>query len=396
MTEFLTNRRFLVLAGSNFFLFLVVSAWSFLSIFVSDLGANTGDIGGLMASAGITSLGSLPFIAPLIDRYGRKRFMVLGLFLVGVSNLGFILFHTYSPWMLAIRLLQGLAFAGCFNACSTALVDLLPFHKRVQGIGLYGISGSLAVAIGPYLGETVLIHFGFNAYFILLAAFGILGACLSLTFKELPGAIRSKGSHVKFFPTVLQGKYIAMMALVAVFGSGFAAMNTFFPLFAKSLGMRAGIFFTSYGAILILVRLILGSLVDRMNRDKLILFCLLGFGGLLIATSQIQSILQTVFLGALFGVTQGLSYPAMMARMVDRSTENNRAIVVSLFTGSFGVGINLSVLLWGFIAKLQSLSFMFIFGGSLMLFSAFLCVFVFVLNRSASVSTRDVVPQKRG
>ncbi len=349
----------------------------------------------MMASAGITSLGSLPFIAPLIDRYGRKKFMVLGIFFVGVSNLGFIPFHSYSPWMLSIRLFQGLAFAGCFNACSTALVDLLPFHKRVQGIGLYGISGSLAVAIGPYLGETVLIHFGFNAYFILLAAFGILGACLSLTFKELPGAVRSKGSHVKFFPTVLQGKHIAMMALVAVFGSGFAAMNTFFPLFAKTLGMRAGIFFTSYGAILILVRVILGSLVDRMNRDKLILFCLLGFGVLLIATSQIQSILQTVLLGALFGVTQGLSYPAMMARMVDRSTENNRAIVVSLFTGSFGVGINLSVLLWGFIAKLQGLSFMFIFGGSLMLFSALLCVFVFVLNRSATVSTREVVPQKR-
>jgi MFS family permease len=391
MIDFLTDKRFLVLAGSNFFLFLVVSAWSFLSIFVSELGADTGDIGVFMAFAGITSLGSLPFIAPLIDRYGRKRFIVLGIFFVGISNLGFIPFNNYSEWMLGIRLLQGLAFAGCFNACSTALVDLLPFQKRVQGIGLYGISGSLAIAIGPYLGETVLIHYGFSAYFVLLAVFGLIGACLSGTFKEKRVAFHLRGPSVKFFPTVFQGKHVAMMLLVAIFGSGFAAMNTFFPLFAKSLGMRAGMFFTSYGATLILVRLILGSVVDRINRDRLILCCLLGFGCLLIATSQIQSIVQTVFLGILFGLTQGLSYPAMMARMVDRSNDNNRAIVVSLFTGSFGIGINFSVLLWGFVGNLKGLSFMFIFGGSVMFLAALLCVVLFTLHRDVETPRKEVV-----
>jgi MFS family permease len=387
MIDFLKDKRFLVLAGSNFFLFLVVSAWSFLSLFVSELGANTGDVGVFMAFAGITSLGSLPFIAPLIDRYGRRKFIVLGIFVVGISNLGFIPFNNYSEWMLGIRLLQGLAFAGCFNACSTALVDLLPFQKRVQGIGLYGISGSLAVAVGPYLGETVLIHWGFNSYFVLLAFLGLVGAVLSGTFREERVACRLTGPSVKFFPTVFQGKHVAMMLLVAVFGSGFAAMNTFFPLFAKNLGIRAGIFFTSYGVTLILVRLILGSVVDRINRDRLILCCLLGFGCLLIATSQIQSILQTGFLGMLFGVTQGLSYPAMMARMVDRSNDSNRAIVVSLFTGSFGVGINFSVLLWGFVGNLKGLAFMFIFGGSVMLIAAVMCVVLFTVHSKRHIET---------
>ncbi|MGO9736185.1 MAG: MFS transporter, partial [Desulfomonilaceae bacterium] len=139
---------------------------------------------------------------------------------------------------------------------------------------------------------------------------------------------------------------------------------------------------------------LLGSLVDRMDRDKLILFCLIGFGTLLVATSQIQALWQTVFLGGLFGVTQGISYPAMMARMVDRSTDINRAIVVSLFTGSFGVGINLSVLLWGFIANFQSLSFMFVFGGCLMLLAAFFCVLMFALNRSPSAPTQGIVHHK--
>ena len=394
MIELVFNPKFLVLAGSNFFLFMVVSAWSFLSFYVTEHGSDAADVGLFMACAGVTSLGSLPFIAPLIDRYGRKKFMSWGMFFVGFSNLGFALFDGYFPWLLAIRLLQGTAFAACFNACSTALVDLLPFEKRVQGIGLYGISGSLAVAIGPFLGETALIQFGFNAYFILLATFGLIGTALVLTYKESPRLTTSKSAPVKFFPTVIKGKHIAMMSLVAVFGSGFAAMNIFFPLFARDLGMRAGIFFTSYGITLIVVRLILGSIVDRLDRDKLILMCLVGFGVLLIGASQVVSQIHTILLGALFGFCQGLSYPAMMARMLDRSNTDNRAIVVSLFTGSFGVGINVSVLIWGFVAQLKGLSFMFVSGGSVILITAVLYAVIGLWHGTTLPKTSETVTQK--
>src|SRR5208283_1708832 len=85
-----------------------------------------------------------------------------------------------------------------------------------------------------------------------------------------------------------------------------------------------------------------------------------------VSTSRVDSIVQTVFLGSLFGVLQGLSYPAMMARMVDRAADNNRGVVVALFTGSFGVGINVSMLAWGVIADAKGLSFMFLIGGLVM------------------------------
>ena len=45
-----------------------------------------------------------------------------------------------------------------------------------------------------------------------------------------------------FFPTAFKNGHLPMMVTAGIFGSGFAAMNMFFPLFAKSFGFQAGLF----------------------------------------------------------------------------------------------------------------------------------------------------------
>jgi predicted MFS family arabinose efflux permease len=295
---------------------------------------------------------------------------------MGLSNAGFLFLTHYSPLMVLVRLVQGVAFGACFNACATAVVDIVEPAKRAQGIGLFGVSGSLAVAVGPYIGELFLTRWGHTVYFTLLMGFGVIGALFALAVKEPPQR-RERPVMSGFFNTAFEQGYPAMMAMAVVFGSGFAAMNNFLPLQARSMGFSAGIFFVCYGVSLIAVRIFLGTLLDRVNRDRIILACLVGFGVNLGFTSQIHSVLHVCLLGALFGVVQGISYPAMMARMVDRSNENNRAVVVALFTGSFGVGINLSVLVWGVLADLGGLPFMFMAGSALMFAGAVGSVFLF-------------------
>jgi len=381
MPDLLLNVRFLLLAATNLCLFLVVSTWCFLPIFIVEIGGNTADVGLVMGSLGLTSLGSLPLLAPLMDRRRRKMFIVGGILVLALSNAGFLLFETYSPLMIIIRLVQGAAFAACFNGCATAVIDLVPVQNRAQGIGLYGVSGSLAIAVGPFLGETILLRWGFTAYFILLVGYGLVGVAISLLIRE-PQRTVTRDRMKGFFPTAYRDGYLAMMTIAAIFGSAFAAMNTFYPLHAKSLGIKAGIFFVGYGFTLIAVRIFLGRLADRMNRDKVVFGCLVGFGITLISTSRIDYHFQTVLLGALFGVVQGLSYPALMARMVDRSNEQNRAVVVALFTGSFGMGINVSVLAWGYLASFNGLSFMFLAGGILMFVVAATSALIFLTQRN--------------
>jgi MFS family permease len=362
MTDTMLSRRFLAVTATNFCLFLIVTTWSFLPVFIVERGGTKVDAGLIMGSIGITSLGSLPFLAPLIDLHGRKLFIVAGILGVGLSNVAFLFFAHYSPLMIFIRLFQGLAFAACFNGCATAVVDLIPKERRAQGIGLFGISGSLAMAIGPYLGEICIINWGFTSYFLLLLVFGLIGLVTGLLITESASQARL-GTVQGFFPTALRGGHIPMMMIAATFGAGFSAMLTFFPLYAKELGIRSGVFFVCYGITLVFVRVVLGRLADALNREKLIFACLVGFAITLVSTSRSVFLADTIYLGILFGVVQGLSYPAMMARMVDKSSDTNRAVVVALFTGSFGVGIHVASFMWGAIADRKGLSFMFLFGG---------------------------------
>ncbi len=386
MPNALLSGRFVAITATNFFLFLIVTTWNFLPIFVVETGGTEVDAGVLMGSMGITSLGSLPFLAPLIDRYGRKLFISIGILGVGLSNWGFLLLAEFSPLMILIRLFQGLAFAACFNACATAVVDSVPSDRRAQGIGLFGISGSLAMAVGPYVGETFILRWGFGSYFSLLIGYGLVGFLIAQTVTET----RMSGSREKvqgFFSTAVTDGHVPMMVIAAVFGGGFSAMLNFFPLYAKEIGIRSGLFFVSYGISLVVVRVFLGRLADSLDRDRVILACLVGFGITMAATARVTLLGETTLLGILFGVTQALSYPAMMARMVDRAQDDNRAVVVSLFTGSFGVGIHVCSFLWGAIANMRGLPFMFSFGSVAILVSALISASGHLISRSRKIGT---------
>lgn len=391
MTDKLITAPFLAVTFSNFCLFLIVTTWSLLPLFVVELGGSSLDVGIVMGSLGLTSLGSLPLLAPLIDRYGRKSFIVWGILAAGLSNAGFLAFDRYSVLMVPLRLVQGIAFAACFNACAAAVVDFIPPQRRAEGIGIFGISGSVATAIGPYVGEACIIELGYTAFFLLLVGFGFLGFSAALIVTESAPKPAKQQLH-GFFATAVRGSYLSMMAIAVTFGAGFAAIVNFFPLLAKTLGIRVGGFFICYGLALLLVRVFLGRIADRMDRDRLILACLLGFAAMLAAAAFIDQLYQSALVGIMFGVAQGFSYPAMMARMVDLSEPGNRAVVVALYTGSFGVGIHASSLLWGALAELNGLPFMFLAAAFLMVSVATVGLYSLLFAQHAPTREPDPIP----
>lgn len=114
---------------------------------------------------------------PLLDRFGRKRPLYVGLTLFIAASL-LCLGARNINWLVAMRFVQGLG--GCVAVVATmAMVrDFFPVHESAKVISLIililGVSPLLAPTVGGFLSS----HFGWRLVFITLALFASFNAAL--------------------------------------------------------------------------------------------------------------------------------------------------------------------------------------------------------------------------
>jgi EmrB/QacA subfamily drug resistance transporter len=118
---------------------------------------------------------SLPFAGLLLagggmsDRWGRKRVMQIGLATFGAFSLLAAFSHDVSTLLIA-RALMGASAAFVFPATlSTLTIVFDDARERAKAFGLWGAASGVAIAIGPVVGGTLLVHFWYGSIFLINA-----------------------------------------------------------------------------------------------------------------------------------------------------------------------------------------------------------------------------------
>jgi predicted MFS family arabinose efflux permease len=138
---------------------------------------------GLLVSAYTLAAGASGLVASTyIDRFGRKRLLLLLYVLFGLSTLACGLATSYSTLM-AARIAAGI-FGGVMSALSQTIVgDVIPFERRGRAMGIVMTSFSVSTVAGVPLGLFIAAHLGWHAAFFgiaLLCAVFALFAALTL------------------------------------------------------------------------------------------------------------------------------------------------------------------------------------------------------------------------
>jgi DHA1 family bicyclomycin/chloramphenicol resistance-like MFS transporter len=110
---------------------------------------------------------------PLLDRYGRKLPLYVGMILFIIATIGCV-FAASVEVLIALRFLQ--AVGGCVSMVAPRAVirDLFPVHESAKIFSYMILILGVSPIIAPTAGSYMVTHFGWHSIFVLLTILGVL------------------------------------------------------------------------------------------------------------------------------------------------------------------------------------------------------------------------------
>ena len=151
--------------------------WPFLTIYASEkLLLPLAAVTSLMTFNSVSGFVSSVIAGSLVDRFGRKGMMVIGLFGMAIVYLGYMPAREF--WQFALLMLLSGSFNPLYRVGTDAIVaDMIEPENRTQAYSLVRMGRNVGVALGPILGGLVLsrsYNIGFITASIALTFFGLL------------------------------------------------------------------------------------------------------------------------------------------------------------------------------------------------------------------------------
>ncbi|MBP1541862.1 MAG: MFS transporter [Prevotella sp.] len=367
--ERLWNRNYMKVMTANFALFFAFYLLTpLLPLYLHETFGATKDVIGLVLS-GYTIIALLcrPFSGYFVDSYPRKAVLLIAYAAFAIFFAGYLAASTLLLFTI-VRTLHGGPFGAVTVANSTAAIDVLPSSRRNEGIGYYGLSNNLAMAISPTFAIFVYTQtHNFQLLFWLAFAIALFGLAVdaTVTLKPFtaPTTKRSTVSLDRFF--LLRGWLLG--ADMVFFGFCFGVISNYLAIYGKQvLGITGGTgtWFMLCSVGLILSRLQGGKALRQgrltHNASEGMLISLVGYT-LFVAmpalgtlfTGQAPALSAVGYYGSalLIGLGNGHLWPAFQNMMISMAHHNERGTANSTILISWDFGMGLGILLGGIIAE---------------------------------------------
>lgn len=341
------NRNFIKVASANLLLALPFYVLTIiLPLYIKQgLGVPEQQIGTILAMYSLAAVLMRPITGYLLDNFNRKTIYLLGFALYTLC----ILIYPFISGAIFIGLLRfthGLGWGGINTSGSTLAIDFVPKERRGEGIGIYGMSMTIATMTGPLFGTFLLKQTGdfltvFLISFAISAVAFTLGSTLKIPFTPKK---RSRFSVKNIFSR--QALPSGILALCNHIPYGF--VMGFIALYASTMqDANSGIFFAIYALTAFIARYLAGRLFDIHGPKWLVpfgvLLTALGFVALALFPHSLGLYLSAIPVGLGFGTLMNVTQS--MANYGVSTEERGKANATYLML--FDIGIGLGMLLFG-------------------------------------------------
>lgn len=344
----LFTARFFLMFGFTFTVFL--SAFQLLPTapyHIIELGGSKLAAGLFLGFLTYASAFSAPLTGGLADRLGKRR-MLIG---CSLALAGFSAVYSVLPdyrVLLALVLAHGVFWSGLLSASSAYITDIVPAHRRAEGISYWGLSNILAIAVAPTVGFAVYAR----GWGWLCAESVLLNLAMAVIAWRLPPDARPAGRGLAHQGPIVEWHVLALSITLFLYSFGYGGITSFVALYADARGVTPkSIFFTAFALSVLLTRPFSGRLSDRIGHRRVFLPCLglIVVGLALLALDGSRRGLVTSAI--VFGTGLGSAYPAYAAYVMHHVDDSRRGAAFGSILAAFDTGIGTGSVTTGWIAQ---------------------------------------------
>lgn len=320
-----------------------------------------------------------PFSGYLLDSFARKPLYLLAYFIFSMIFAGYLIASSLTLFII-LRIIHGVSFGMVTVSGNTIVIDIMPASRRGEGLGYYGLSNNIAMAVGPMSG--LFLHDAGTSYPVIFCT--SLASCLIGLFcasrvktPYKPPVQREPISLDRFI--LLKGIPAGISLLLLSIPYGMA--TNYVAMYAKQIGIHTstGLFFTFMAIGMAISRIFSGKIVDRGKVTQVISagmylvvfsFFLLSACVYIISWNSVACTIVFFVIALLLGVGFGIMFPAYNTLFVNLAPNNQRGTATSTYLTSWDVGIGIGMLTGGYIAEVSTFGKAYLFGACLTIISA--------------------------
>ena len=371
--ERLWNRNYCKVMVANFTLFFAFYILTpLLPLYLSEHFGATKDVIGLVLSGyTITALLFRPFSGYVVDAFPRKTVLMISFGAFAIFFAGYLAASTLLLFTI-VRPLHGGPCGATTVSNSPVAIDVLPSSRRTEGIGYYGLSNNLAMAIAPTIGIFIYKYTqSFELLFWLALVVACAGWIVDATLKlDAKATIKNKSkfSWDRFF--LVRG-WLLGLNMVA-FGFSFGVLSNYLAIYGKEvMGITGGTgtYFMLCSVGLILSRLQGGKALRdgrvTHNAGSGMVISLVGYTLFILmpTLSALFTIHSSLFTSIgyygsalLIGLGNGHMWPAFQNMTINVAHNNQRGTANSTILISWDIGMGLGILVGGVVSELLGYS----------------------------------------
>ncbi|MBP2643046.1 MAG: quinolone resistance protein [Firmicutes bacterium] len=396
----LWTKHFIALVLSNAFMFggfhILLPT---LPIYAAYNGATGAEIGLITGIFGFSAIFIRLFTDLAESALGKKKCLYLGLAISFICTVSYIVF-TSVEGMIATRIFHGFGFGLTTTFYAAIAADIIPYSRRGEGMGYFGLGSTVAMALAPAAGVWLVNDYGFVAMFV-FSAFGtglaFLGTLMCRTPNEVSEPILEESRSLldKFFE---RGTGFPAL-LTMLFGIGYGSVNTFVAMLAQEAHIANSGYFFIVGTLCVFLSRPVGGRIFDSKGPAWIIFpgCFFLLSGLVVLT-QTSSLTLLLTAAVLYGFGGGFLLPALITWMLNLVQPDRRSGASATFYNMLDVGTSAGAIFLGTIAEKTGFIGMYKYSaGAMLIFLIAFSLYIFIHGNVGTakkeVAAMEIAPE---